>query len=82
MTTRTESNHTATDAASTARALDMHRDIAACRAHIAHGQGIHALTAMLMLPCYEAGFRQLAQRLTSTQQSELRTALQARKAHA
>ena len=59
------------------RALGIHRNIAACQAHIARGEGVHALTAALMLPCYRAEFRKLVQSLSFAQESELRTALEA-----
>lgn len=58
-------------------ALGIHRNIAACHAHIACGDGVHALTAALMLPCYQAEFRKLVQSLSSAQERELRTALEA-----
>lgn len=58
-------------------ALGIHRNIAACHAHIARGDGVHALTAALMLPCYRAEFRKLVQSLSFAQESELRTALEA-----
>ena len=58
-------------------ALGIHRNIAACHAHIARGDGVHALTAALMLPCYRAEFRKLVQSLSSVQERELRTALEA-----
>lgn len=58
-------------------ALVIHRSITACHACIARGDGVHALTAALMLPCYQAEFRTLARALTLAQQSELRTTLQA-----
>ncbi|MDQ0016791.1 hypothetical protein J2W23_005199 [Variovorax boronicumulans] len=58
-------------------ALGIHRNIAACHAHIACGGGVHALTAALMLPCYRAEFRKLVQSLSSAQERELRTALEA-----
>ena len=59
------------------RAFAIHRSIAACHAHIARGDGVHALTAALMLPCYRAEFRKLVQSLSFAQESELRTALEA-----
>ncbi|MBJ2156804.1 hypothetical protein [Variovorax sp. IB41] len=59
------------------RAFAIHRSIAACHAHIARGDGVHALTAALMLPCYEAGFRRIALSLDHAQARELRTSLDA-----
>ena len=61
-----------------ARALEIHRSVAACNAHIARGgDSTHALTAALMLPCYKAEFRNLALVLTSDEERELRYALDA-----
>ena len=59
------------------RAFAIHRSIAACHAHIARGDGVHALTAALMLPCYEAAFHRIARSLDHAQASELRTSLDA-----
>jgi hypothetical protein len=59
------------------RAFAIHRSICACHAHIARGDGVHALTAALMLPCYEAGFGRIARSLDHAQARELRTSLDA-----
>jgi hypothetical protein len=53
----------------------IHRSIAACHAHIARGDNIHALTAALMLPCYQAGFCSLVRELDAAQASELMASL-------
>ena len=52
-----------------ARALEIHRSVGACNAHIARGgDSTHALTAALMLPCYKDEFRNLALVLTSDEE--------------
>jgi len=61
-----------------AQALEIHRSIVACHAHIARGQGIHAHTAAWMLPCYRAEFHRLAQALTEAEEGALRHALETR----
>ncbi|SOD30358.1 hypothetical protein SAMN05518800_5965 [Variovorax sp. YR752] len=63
-----------------ARALAIYRSIAACHAHIANNSGssasnASALTAALMLPCYQSSFRELALALTLEEERELRYAL-------
>lgn len=64
--------------AKVARALEIHRSVAACNAHIARGSDSpHALTAALMLPCYKTEFRNLVLALTSDEERELRYALDA-----
>ncbi|WP_445289441.1 hypothetical protein [Variovorax atrisoli] len=61
-----------------ARALEIHRSVAACNAHIARGSDSpYALIAALMLPCYKAEFRNLALALISDEERELRYALDA-----
>ena len=63
-----------------AQALAIYRSIAACQAHIANnssstGSSANALTAALMLPCYQSSFRELAFALTLEEERELRYAL-------
>ena len=58
-----------------AQALQIYRSINACNAHIARGHNVHALTAALMLPCYQSAFRTLALSLTAVEEIELRHAL-------
>jgi hypothetical protein len=58
-----------------AQALAIYRSIAACNECIARGNDVHALTAALMLPCYQAGFRSLALELTPAEENALRSAL-------
>ncbi|CAN7664178.1 hypothetical protein LJR084_005295 [Variovorax sp. LjRoot84] len=58
-----------------ARALEIYRSIAACNAYIARGNDVHALTAVLMLPCYQAEFGSLALELTHVEEYELRSVL-------
>jgi hypothetical protein len=63
-----------------ARALAIYRSIAACHAHIANnssstGSNANALTAALMLPCYQSSFRKLALVMTLEEERELRYAL-------
>jgi len=60
-----------------ARALEIHRSVVACHEHIAHGSGVHSLTAALMLPCYKAEFRTLVLAMSSEEERELRYALNA-----
>jgi len=61
-----------------ARALEIHRSVMACNAHVALDRNsTHALTAALMLPCYKAEFRTLALAMTATEERELRYALDA-----
>ncbi|SFQ24141.1 hypothetical protein [Variovorax sp. 770b2] len=75
--TITRNDDEAMTRAAVERALAIHRSIAACHAHIARGDSVHAFTAALVLPCYQAEFLGLARLLDPAQQSELRTALQA-----
>jgi len=59
-------------------ALEIHRSVMACNAHIARGsETTHALTAALMLPCYKAEFRTLVLAMTANEERELRYALDA-----
>jgi len=59
-----------------AQALAIYRSIAACQAHIANNSSsANALTAALMLPCYQSSFRELALALTLEEERELRYAL-------
>ena len=73
-----DNDDSATNTAAVARALEIHRSIAACHEHIARHDNIHAHTAALMLPCYQAEFRRLALALTHVEARELRYALDAR----
>ena len=64
--------------AKVAHALEIHRSVMACNAHIAIDRNsTHALTAALMLPCYKAEFRTLVLAMTATEERELRYALDA-----
>jgi hypothetical protein len=58
-----------------AQALGIYRSIAACNERLARGNDVHALTAALMLPCYQAGFRRLALALTPVEANALESAL-------
>ena len=58
-----------------AQALGIYRSIAACNERLARSDDVHALTAALMLPCYQAEFRRLARELTHAEQDELRSVL-------
>ena len=58
-----------------AQALGIYRSIAACNERLARGNDVHALTAALMLPCYQAAFRRLASELTHPEQDELSSVL-------
>lgn len=62
-----------------AQALAIYRSIAACHAHIASNSksasNTHALTAALMLPCYQRSFRELALAMTVEEERKLRYAL-------
>ena len=58
-----------------ARALEIYRSIAACNEYIARSNDVHALTAALMLPCYQAEFGSLALELTHVEENELRSVL-------
>lgn len=57
-----------------AQALGIYKSIAACNERLARGNDVHALTAALMLPCYQAEFRRLASELSHAEQDELRRA--------
>ncbi len=57
------------------QALDIYRSIVACHAYRARRDEVHALTAGLMLPCYEAEFERLTLGLSGAEESELRSAL-------
>lgn len=54
-----------------AQALQIHRSIEACHAHLARSDGIHALTATLMLPCYRAEFERLVLAMSAAETNEL-----------
>jgi hypothetical protein len=58
-----------------AQAIGIYRSIAACHERLAGGDDIHALTAALMLSCYQAGFRRLAGELSHAEQDELSSVL-------
>lgn len=58
-----------------AQALDIHRSIAACSEHLTRNHDVHALTAALMLPCYQAQLGRLAQAMSSVEKSELMSLL-------
>jgi hypothetical protein len=60
-----------------AQALEIHRSIALCNAYIDRGSDVHALTAALMRPCYQAEFRRLVLELTQMEESALWSALAA-----
>ncbi|MGJ3703359.1 hypothetical protein [Variovorax sp. AFSI2.2] len=59
-----------------AQAIGLYRSIAACDECMARGDGVHAFTAALMLPCYRADFRRLVLELNPLEENELRLALQ------
>lgn len=58
------------------QALDVYRSIVACHAYRARCDDVHALTAGLMLPCYEAEFERLTLGLSGAEERALRSALQ------
>ena len=58
-----------------AQALEIYRSIAACNESMARSNDVHALTAALMLPCYQAQFGRLALELTQVEENELRSVL-------
>ena len=60
-----------------AEAIGLYRSVVACEECIARGNDVHAFTAALMLPCYQAEFRMRAQALTPAEAGELRHALDA-----
>ncbi|MFV0673113.1 hypothetical protein [Variovorax sp. tm] len=76
--TRSSGSATRRPSAKVARALEIHRSVMACNAHIAiDRESTHALTAALMLPCYKAEFRTLVLAMSSEEERELRYALNA-----
>lgn len=58
-----------------AQALEIHRSIAACSEHLARNNDVHALTAALMLPCYQAQLGRLARAMSAVEKSELMSLL-------
>ena len=64
-------NHDPKSSARVAEALQIHRSISACHAHLAQSVGIHALTAALMLPCYRAEFERLVLAMSAAERNEL-----------
>jgi len=69
-------SHTSSSADSrVAQAIALYRSIAACDECIARGDGIHALTAALMLPCYQAEFMRMVLELGPEEENELSSAL-------
>ncbi|MDR6427044.1 hypothetical protein J2738_003182 [Variovorax paradoxus] len=64
-------NHDPQPSARVAQALQIHRSIAACHAHLAQNDGVHALTATLMLPCYRAEFERLMLAMSAAERNEL-----------
>jgi hypothetical protein len=54
-----------------AQALEIFRSIAACNEHLTRNNDVHALTAALMLPCYQAEFGRLALGMTAVEKREL-----------
>ncbi|MBT2305246.1 hypothetical protein J7E70_33115 [Variovorax paradoxus] len=58
-----------------AQALEIHRSIAACSDHLTRNDDVHALTAALMLPCYQAQLGRLARAMSSVEKSELMSLL-------
>lgn len=74
--TRSSGSATRRPSTKVARALEIHRSVMACNAHIAiDRESTHALTAALMLPCYKAEFRNLVLAMSSDEERELRYAL-------
>jgi len=57
------------------QALGIYQSIAACNERLARRNDVHALTAALMLPCYQAEFRRLAGALSAAEQDELSAVL-------
>lgn len=57
------------------RALDLCRDIAACKRYLMRAGDIHALTAALMLPCYLAELERLRLRLGPEEMKRLKEGL-------
>ena len=68
-------NHDPQPSTRVAEALQIHRSIAACHAHLARSDGIHALTAALMLPCYRAEFERLVLAMSAAERNELMSLL-------
>lgn len=58
-----------------AQALEIHRSIASCIGYLTRSDDVHALTAALMLPCYQAEFCRLAREFTRAEENELRSVL-------
>ena len=58
-----------------AQAIGLYRSIAACDECIARGDDVHAITAALMLPCYQAEFMRVVLELGPKEENELSTAL-------
>lgn len=68
-------NHDPQPSTRVAQALQIHRSIAACHAHLARSDGIHALTAALMLPCYRTEFERLVLAMSAAETNELTSLL-------
>ncbi|CAN7582204.1 hypothetical protein [Variovorax paradoxus] len=68
-------NHDPQSSARVAEALQIHRSIAACHAHLARSDDAHALTATLMLPCYRAEFERLVLAMSAAETNELMSRL-------
>ena len=58
-----------------AQVIEIYRSIASCNGYLTRRDDVHALTATLMLPCYQAEFCRLARELTRVEQNELGFAL-------
>ena len=58
-----------------AQALEIYGSIAACNDYLTRSNDVHALTAVLMLPCYRAQFERLALQLTRAEENELMSVL-------
>jgi len=58
-----------------AQAIGLYRSIAACDECIARGDDVHALTAALMLPCYQAEFMRVVLELGPQGEKELSSAI-------
>ena len=58
-----------------ARAIEIYRSIAACNEQLARNDGVHALTAAVMRPCYAIEFEKLARQLTRAEEAALTSAL-------
>jgi len=68
-------NHDPQPSARVAEALQIHRSISACHAHLVQSDGVHALTATLMLPCYRAEFERLVLAMSAAETDELMSLL-------